>query len=167
MRILLVAMMFFFAGCGGIQTRPIENPESFVAEKPEYEWGDEYEYRWGLKKTTNTVSGLAWPNVSKLIDFPISVGKTWQTSEKSKNTRGVEVEFRVRFSVVDYETVILPSGEFDSFKIRCDNIGGQYAVGWTLYLWYCPSIKNFVKTQTVGHHTDTPTFELVSYKLAK
>jgi len=110
------------------------------------------------------------------LSFPLAVGKTWSGEYEWKNRQGIYGTSDIKVKVLARETVTVPAGTFDAFKIesqgsyrRSDSSGvGSMR---SLY-WYAPSVKRIVReeyrdTTTMGQQWDQHITVLESYKLAQ
>ena len=99
------------------------------------------------------------------LDFPLFVGKRWETKYDSYSIGGRIGEYVEKFRVLSYETVKTPAGEFKAFKIRRSGSHTDSTDSSALYTtieWYSPEVKIYVKKI----HSDFSPMELVDYKLA-
>ena len=108
------------------------------------------------------------------LRFPLEVGKRWTYSTdwhlKAKGSRGTADGEAI---VVAYETVRVPAGTFEAFKIvRKDRIHGTSPVGSqyggaeaTATYWYAPDARAIVKLVAHNPYLGTRTVELVEYGL--
>ena len=106
----------------------------------------------------------------KLLAFPLEVGKRWRYSSdwvfKPKGSNGKSI---VEVTVVAYEKVTVPAGEFDSFKLISKEalsgtspIGSQYAGETTRTYWYAPAARAIVKSISHNPYLGPSTVELVA-----
>lgn len=110
----------------------------------------------------------------KALSFPLEVGKRWRYSTdwlfKAKGSRGrsdVEVE------VMAVETVSVPAGEFDAFKLLARGrlsgtspINSQYDAQTTTTYWYAPAARAIVKSVHHNPYLGTSHVELVGLRPA-
>ncbi len=99
------------------------------------------------------------------LDFPLFVGKRWETKYDSYSIGGRIGEYVEKFIVLSYETVKTPAGEFKAFKIRRSGSHTDSTDSSALYTtieWYSPEVKIYVKKIS----PDLSPMELVDYKLA-
>ncbi|HKJ77688.1 MAG TPA: hypothetical protein VKA64_10840 [Gammaproteobacteria bacterium] len=78
------------------------------------------------------------------LNGPLYVGKEWDASYLYKRRDGSQAEQQRTWKVAARETVEVPAGRFDAFRI----VSEGRAV--TLTLWYAPAIDFFVKRTTEG-----------------
>lgn len=110
---------------------------------------------------------------ARLLSFPLQVGKRWQfRSEwlfKPKSSRGTLAADVV---VAGFETVEVPAGRFEAFRLEAKGeLGGSspsntfYAGQTTTTYWYAPVAKAVVKSVNHNPYQGTTTVELVGFKL--
>lgn len=100
------------------------------------------EYRdanFTINKVEGDVSGQTTTG-SRLLDFPLFVGKSWKYPIQDRNFSG---ETAVR--IIGYEKITTPAGSYDAFKLE-----GKWFVhpsfrGGTIQYWYAPSVKQIIK----------------------
>ena len=105
---------------------------------------------------------------SKVLDFPLYVGKKWRnTSIFSGQRASGPLRLSEEYSVSSYEDVKIVGGTFKAFKIEYRDKSMQTGkdISRATY-WYSPEVKAIVKrveyvARTVGNT------ELISYKLAQ
>ncbi len=78
------------------------------------------------------------------LSSPLSVGKSWPATFLYTRRDGSQVEQNRTWIVEARETIEVPAGSFDTFRIRSsgDNL--------TITLWYAPQLKFFVRRVTEG-----------------
>jgi hypothetical protein len=107
------------------------------------------------------------------LAFPLEVGKRWQYVTdwvfKPKRSQG---RAAVDVSVVAYEKVAVPAGQFDAFKITSKEalsgtspIGSHYAGETVRTYWYAPAARMIVKSVSHNPYLGPTTVELVSFQL--
>jgi hypothetical protein len=109
----------------------------------------------------------------KALDFPLEVGKRWHyISDWVFKPKGSKGSIVVDVTVLAYEKVKVPAGEFDAFKLAAKEtlsgtspINSQYAGEISRAYWYAPAARAIVKT--VSHHPylGPSTVELVAFDL--
>lgn len=106
------------------------------------------------------------------VQFPLQVGRKYAIKEKWVNSSGDNGDNDLKAEVVAYETIKVPAGEFDVFKIEVE--GWWNNRRWTTSgkltstLWYSPVAKRPVKSEfkdfnrgiVWNHRTD----ELIEFK---
>jgi hypothetical protein len=103
----------------------------------------------------------------KECSFPMDVGKTWtETCNQIQITYSDgemdsydEYESTYEYSCSEMETITVPAGTFECYKIVCEDEWGDES-----YTWYSPKVKNFVK-QSSGDSSDPTEIELKSYEV--
>jgi hypothetical protein len=111
----------------------------------------------------------------RALSFPLELGKRWRYESdwvfKPKGSTGRTV---VDVSVVAYERIRVPAGEFDAFKLLAKGTlsgtsrGGSYFAGeTTTTYWYAPSARAIVKSVYHNPYQGTSTVELVQFRPAR
>ena len=111
----------------------------------------------------------------RLLAFPLMVGKRWQFVNywvfKPKGSKGKSA---VEVTVIAYEKVSVPAGDFDAFKLGSREslsgkspIGSQYAGETTRTYWYAPAARTIVKSVSHNPYLGPSTVELVSFELRR
>jgi hypothetical protein len=111
----------------------------------------------------------------KVLDFPLTVGKRWRYANdwafKPKGSRG---SIDVDVSVISFEKVKVPAGEFDAFKLESiERLSGRSPAGsvydgeTTRTYWYAPSVRAIVKSVSRNPYLGPSTVELVSCELKR
>lgn len=109
----------------------------------------------------------------KALSFPLEVGKRWHYATdwlfKPKGSRGHMV---VDVEVVAHETVAVPAGEFEAFKLVSKGkisgtspINSQYDAVITTTYWYAAAARAIVKSVTHNPYLGVSTVEMVAYQL--
>lgn len=120
-------------------------------------------------------SPLARNSNPKALAFPLEVGKRWQYTNdwlfKPKGSRGSSA---IDVSVVAFEKVTVPAGEFEAFKLASTErlsgtspIGSRYDGETTRTYWYAPSARAIVKSVSHNPYLGPSTVELVAYELER
>ena len=90
--------------------------------------------------------------VRVLARYPLAVGSEWTYTRRFNNAN---LEEKGKAKVVAYESVTVPAGTFNCFRIEIDASFGSMGVStqnlWTR--WYCPVVKWIAK-----EHLETRTF---------
>lgn len=140
------------------------------AEKPDVKVGD----MWGYKIRRNPdLSGQAKLD---FLSVPLRGGKTWETEWETENPRQT-TRWRGKTQVMGVETVTVPAGTFQAFKLQFEgSYNGSARVGtgsWTgsrkETVWYSPEAKRMVKSQweeRSKNYYNAEVNELKSLKLA-
>jgi hypothetical protein len=108
----------------------------------------------------------------RLLDFPLAVGKRWQFVNdwvfKPKGSKGTS---RADVTVIAYEKIAVPAGEFHAFKLTSREslggtspIGSVYAGETTRTYWYAPEARAIVKLVSHNPYVGTSTVELVGFE---
>jgi hypothetical protein len=91
-------------------------------------------------------------SLDKWIDFPLVVGKKWDTVTYDSSSDGGTYKDERKIEVLAFEKVKTPAGEFDAFKIS--RSGWWTGVTFTgsgrneQLLWYAPAARYIVKSET-------------------
>lgn len=88
----------------------------------------------------------------KWLDFPLSVGKTWET--RFTSTGGSYINY---FTVLSYEEVTVPAGTFKAFKIQEHQMAARGSYG-VRYFWYAPEVGYYVKRQWAPDESSSPYY---------
>lgn len=107
------------------------------------------------------------------LSFPLEVGKRWRYTSnwlfKPKSSRGTT---SVDVVVIGHETVEVPAGTFQAFKLKATGeLGGSspsntfYAGQTTTTYWYSPAARGVVKSVAHNPYQGTTTVELVYFRL--
>ena len=107
------------------------------------------------------------------LSFPLEVGKRWRYSSdwlfKAKGSKGTILN---EVAVVGHESVTVPAGTFDAFKLVAKGrlggtspINSQYNAEMTTTYWYAPAARAIVKSVTHNPYLGPSTVELVRLQL--
>lgn len=110
---------------------------------------------------------------SMLLAFPLTVGKQWRYVTdwvfKPKAAQGTSA---IDVSVIGYERVAVPAGEFEAFKLTSREgvsgtspVGSVYAGETTRTYWYAPAARAIVKVVSHNPYLGPSTVELVGLEL--
>jgi hypothetical protein len=103
----------------------------------------------GLVKVTRAAQdAVTFEPPLQELSFPLEVGKTWQ-----QDYVGFTADDRVRWTasasweISAYESVAVPAGSFDAYRIERTETWGPEMYGITVHAvsWWAPSVKAFVK----------------------
>jgi hypothetical protein len=101
------------------------------------------------------------------LSFPLEVGKQWNGTNKwdigTDSGTGKE-----SFTVLSYEKVRVPAGEFDAFKLKMKAAWSNHSGGTGSYektYWYAPDARTIVKYDVFSTYSPESTCELVEFKL--
>lgn len=108
----------------------------------------------------------------KQLDFPLGVGKRWESDMPLVNRTTKVVEpYKNTFWVEAYEEVKTKAGSFKAFRIthiqqRANSpYGADVGKTWRDTLWYSPEVKAFVKREVNTKVEWGADWELESYSL--
>ncbi len=66
------------------------------------------------------------------LHFPLAVGQSWTDEHRvTVHARGATVPLSIRYSVEALETVTVPAGTFQAFRVRISDSLGEQTVQWT------------------------------------
>jgi hypothetical protein len=108
----------------------------------------------------------------KMLSFPLEVGKSWRYESdwlfKPKGSKGT---FVGNVTVVGYERIKVPAGEFEAFKLvdkrfmrGISGIGSVIDAEASLTYWYAPAANAIVKAIHANPYLGPSTIELVEYR---
>jgi hypothetical protein len=108
----------------------------------------------------------------KMLSFPLEVGKRWRYESdwlfKPKGSKGT---FVGNVTVVGYERIKVPAGEFEAFKLvdkrvmrGISGIGSVIDAETSLTYWYAPAANAIVKSIYLNPYLGPSTVELVEYR---
>ena len=120
--------------------------------------------------TKNLRGGLSTPR--QFYPAELFVGKHWQTLFKQSRPNGVSYTFRYDLKVVGRETITVPAGTFDTFKIEARGYNLQLGARLERNIWVAPGVSADIAHEIVvrlrnGTYDQNDRQELVSLKLAK
>lgn len=109
----------------------------------------------------------------KALNFPLEVGKRWHyVSDWVFKPKGAKGSAAVDVTVLGYEKITVPAGEFDAFKLAAKEtlsgtspINSQYAGETTRTYWYAPAARAIVKSVSHSPYLGPSTVELVAFDL--
>jgi hypothetical protein len=111
----------------------------------------------------------------RLLAFPLEIGKRWQyVTDWLFKPKGSQGKAAIDITVVSYEKVTVPAGEFEAFKLTSTEtlsgtspIGSQYAGEMTRTYWYAPVARAIVKSVSHNPYLGPTTMELVAFQLRR
>lgn len=120
------------------QIEGIENGEKYIAT-PEL-------------STIESSTAVVTAGELKSLNFPLEIGKKWDYKYNMKNkVNGTPSRWQFDASVVAFEKVKVPAGEFDAYKIQAKGFWKNETSGYSgraqLTEWYAPSARTVVKTE--------------------
>ncbi len=125
------------------------------------------------KKTMNLISVIEGNRKTKsdsisrkILDFPLFVGKKWQSDTLFRASRGQMLTCTTEYQVEALEDMQTPAGNFKAFRILAKYIIGQSRQEYWLKLWYSPAAKFWIKREIDKMaKTKEEDAVLTSYKL--
>lgn len=121
-----------------------------------YFQGEEGIYMLGMAMSGQYVEGTMMTYAPPMLAFPnnLTIGHKW--SEKStmttrvKNASPMNIEMSTDYEVAERETVSVPAGEFDCYRIESrSNAAGVETRNTS---WYSPEVGYYVKFETSSKH---------------
>jgi hypothetical protein len=125
-----------------------------------------YDSRWVIAKIVDITgreiqsADVLFPRIGQSwLSFPLSIGKTWSNQYRANHKSGGVsryATFTDSYTVLAYENVSVPAGNFMAFKIRLRQDGDRAfsdgrrgrtyeSIYGSRYYWYVPEIGNIVK----------------------
>jgi len=122
------------------------------------------------KKVDITPQGRRTTSKSPIgIDFPLYVGKKWDTMFEGRMDDNTRSDVIIAFKVISVEDVTVPAGTLKAFKIEQEVRPPGTGNSEIYHLWYAPVAKNVVKCKffaRYGTWAGTPqNYEMTSYKV--
>lgn len=119
---------------------------------------------------TNLRGGFSTPR--QFYPAELYVGKKWQTAFKQSRGGGVTYTFRYDMKVVGRETITVPAGTFDTFKIEARGYNIQLGARLERNIWVSPGVSGDIAQEIVvrlrtGVLEQNDRQELVSLKVTK
>jgi hypothetical protein len=108
----------------------------------------------------------------KMLSFPLEVGKQWRyETEWLFKPKGSKGTFTGNVTIVAYEKVRVPAGEFDAFKLidrramrGISGINSTIDAQSVVTYWYAPAANAIVKSEHRNPYLGPSTVELVEYR---
>lgn len=109
----------------------------------------------------------------KALNFPLEVGKRWRyTTDWLFKPKGSTGSVVVDVEVAAHESVVVPAGVFEAFKLVSKGrvsgtspINSQYDATITTTYWYAAEPRAIVKSVTHNPYLGPSTIELVAFQL--
>ena len=98
----------------------------------------------------------------RVIRWPLQVGDSWSEVLTISRVGQASRTLPVKASVLGYEEVAVPAGEFMAYKIVVSLNGIRFRE-----IWYAPETRTFVKTISYNAQGGESVSELVDYKKAE
>ena len=190
--IILAASILLF-GCTTPKTSSQEPPPGAkIVNRPEWSVGDKWTIKlnaMGSGPITLTVigrtekgyilqnqKGRKWLTKAglfaeqkgvNLLDFPLWVGKYWQTSTVARTTSGMRDHFTFTRRAEAFEEISVPAGTFSALRIEEDQqnlSSGDMTLGvMRATYWYAPAVKTIIKMEV--DRTSAWGYDLISFQL--
>jgi len=111
----------------------------------------------------------------KLLDFPLAVGKRWRyVSDFVFKPKGSNGRIAVDVEIMAYETVTVPAGKFDAFKLTSKErlsgtspINSQYAGEITRTYWYASAARAIIRSVSHNPYLGPTSVDLVEFQLQR
>ena len=110
-----------------------------------------------IRNTSNTWTKFSPP--FRMIRWPLQVGDTWSETITIEQSTGRRQSAQSKVDVVSYETIAVPSGNYQAYKIIASLNGTRFRE-----IWYAPETRTFVRTITYNSSGDQVVSELVDFK---
>jgi hypothetical protein len=151
-----------------LEIKEVRQDGSFVvlgsAEKGGYTWYEYWNKEHQLEKFINGAGKtiIQEKPLRNTLDFPLFVGKRWETKYSAYSKGGHPTEYIDIYKVKSYETVKTNAGYFKAFKISRTNRPTEISSHiYNSIEWYSPELKSIIKVK----NPDFPPTELLDYKL--
>ncbi len=108
------------------------------ADRVEYNGGEYVSDTMG-NTTTNPRGGFSTPR--QFYPAELFVGKKWQSAFKQARPNGITYTFRYDMKVVARETITVPAGTFDTFKIEARGFNLQLGARLERNIWVAPGVS--------------------------
>lgn len=135
--------------------------------------GDRVEYNGG--EYTSDLMGNITRNVRGSLDAPrqfypaeLFVGKRWKTQFKQTRANGTVYTFKYDLKVVGKETVTVPAGTFETYKVEARGFNVELGANLQRNIWIAPGINADIVHETLvrlrsGQIDQNDRQELVRY----
>lgn len=137
-----------------IVTTEVRHGERVTTERYTRDWN------WREKPMTN-LQNFRYEPAYPALPFPLEAGKTWQTYIKATDPATGRVNrVRIDGTVLGWERVRVPAGEFDALKVRRIVYAGNFDFFRSEeYIaetdWYAPRLGQIVKHSSSSAYVDT------------
>lgn len=109
----------------------------------------------------------------KLLVFPLEIGKSWPTEfEFWLKDTGSKGHAKGGATVLSYEKVRVPAGEFDAFRLVMTTTakgraaaGFDYTASTSYTYWYAPAARTIVRQDILDSARGPYKIELIEFKL--
>ncbi len=133
-----------------------------------------YDRAWNfLGAGATPQEGISFTPALRYLDFPLVVGKQWDTRSIEINHKtGRQREFKVTGVVEGWERVDVPAGSFEVLKVvlKTEIVDGDQHSYSTDVSWYAPSVRRTVKSELTGQDASSriegrKVVRLMAYRL--
>lgn len=136
------------------------------ADRVEYNHGEYLSDTMG-NTVANPRGGMSTPR--QFYPAELFVGKRWHTTFKQSRTSGTVYTFQYDMKVVGRESITVPAGTFDTFKIEARGYNMQLGARLERNIWVAPGISGDIAHETVvrlrnGSIEQNDRQELVSFR---
>lgn len=97
------------------------------------------------------------------LQFPLFVGKAWNTETQARSTGGDYFTYRSKYVVEDFTTISTRAGDFEAFRIASEVHNVQTSWRGLSTYWYAPAARSLVKSS----HMQGRGIELLSLDLVE
>ena len=118
--------------------------------------------------------------LSKVLDFPLSIGKQWETAYSATGAGAAgrsSYDFSETYKISGWEDIVVQAGKFKALRLEYKRVTTR-STGWGSIggdminqYWYSPDVKYFVKCQYdkdwMKGDKEIFNWELVSFQLKK
>jgi uncharacterized caspase-like protein len=137
------------------------------ADRVEYNNGEYLSDTMG-NIVANPRGGLSTPR--QFYPAELFVGKHWRTMFKQSRASGAIYTFQYDLKVVGRETITVPAGTFDTFKIEARGYNMQLGARLERNIWVAPGVSGDIAHETLvrlrnGSVEQNDRQELVSYRV--
>ncbi len=108
-----------------------------------------YDAEWNAMVSA---TGSRLEPVQRLLAFPLEAGKSWKSSFQITGADGGRSRGDSDVTVVGFEKVRTPAGEFDAWKVQAkgwiNGVSWQGSFPITQSIWYAPALNRIVRIET-------------------
>jgi hypothetical protein len=127
------------------------NPDgSFKLRYTKLDTGKGHTRNYNSNYVFKTVDGAEGEKIkvrqARTYNFPLWIGKRWTAHFSADSIGGHKYNYTSKYVVLGKETVAVPAGIFDAYKVRYDiQISSSGRSHFIHYYWYAPKAKIIVK----------------------
>jgi hypothetical protein len=108
------------------------------------------------------------------LSFPLTIGKTWTAKAEFTNASGEQLSYAPKAEVVAWESVTVPAGTFDAFRIKASGFyrgsnatPNQFTGSFEETYGYSPAAQRVVRYQFQNSAKTKFTVELTEFRLVQ